>query len=130
MTFLFDTSVWLWWTYGSSERISADLRREIQSLDTQVFVSIASLWELGIKSGLNKISFPANPGSYVQRQLKRQHFELLNIDVAHIDAVAVLPQKHRDPFDRMIIAQAKVEALTVVTADRAFARYDIATMLV
>jgi PIN domain nuclease of toxin-antitoxin system len=66
----------------------------------------------------------------VQRQLRRQHFRLLDIDGAHIDAVAVLPQNHRDPFDRMIIAQAKVEALTVVTADRAFADYDIATVLV
>jgi PIN domain nuclease of toxin-antitoxin system len=130
VTLLFDTNVWLWWTHGSSERISADLAREIKSLDTQVFVSIASLWELAIKSSLDKISFPVNPGAYVQRQLKRQHFKLLDIDVAHIDAVAVLPRHHRDPFDRMIIAQAKVEALTVVTADRAFADYDIATVLV
>lgn len=130
MTFLFDTNVWLWWTHGTSERISADLRREIEARDTRVFLSIASLWELAIKAALKKIEFPANPGTYAQRQLERQRFKLLDIDVAHIDAVALLPPHHRDPFDRLIVAQAKVEVFTIITADRAFAAYDISTVFI
>jgi PIN domain nuclease of toxin-antitoxin system len=97
---------------------------------TQVFLSIASLWELAIKAALKKIEFPANPGTYAERQLKRQRFKLLDIDIAHIDALALLPHNHRDPFDRLIIAQAKVEAFTVITADRAFTAYDISTHFV
>jgi PIN domain nuclease of toxin-antitoxin system len=100
VTFLLDTKVRLWRTHGCSKRLPADLRREIEAADTQVFVSIASLWELAIKTGLKKIEFPPNPGTYAQGQLERQRFKLLDIDVAHIDAAASLPQNHRDPFDR------------------------------
>ena len=130
MTFLLDTNVWLWWTYGSAERISNELRRDIGSPHADVFVSMASLWEISIKAALNKLEFPANPGTYALRQLKRQRFKLLNVDAPHIDAVATLPHNHRDPFDRVIIAQAKVEALTIVTADRAFASYDASAVWV
>jgi PIN domain nuclease of toxin-antitoxin system len=94
------------------------------------FSSIASLWELAIKAALKEIAFPANPGTYAQHQLERQRFKLLDIDVAHIDAVALLPPHHRDPFDRLIVAQAKVEAFTVITADRVFAAYDILTVFI
>jgi PIN domain nuclease of toxin-antitoxin system len=130
MTFLLDTNVWLWWTYGSTERFSIELRHDIGSPDADVFVSIASLWEIAIKGSLKKLEFPANPGSYALRQLKRQRFNLLNVDAPRIGAVATLPHNHRDPFDRMIIAQAMVEALTIVTADRAFASYDVSAVWV
>jgi PIN domain nuclease of toxin-antitoxin system len=130
MTFLLDTNVWLWWTYGSTDRLSIELRRDVGSAHADDFVSMASLWEIAIKTALKKLEFPANPGTYSLRQLKRQRFKLLNVEAPHIDAVATLPQNHRDPFDRMIIAQAKVEALTIVTADRAFASYDVAAVWV
>ena len=128
MMFLLDTNVWLWWTYGSADRLSIELRRDLGSAHADVFVSMASLWEIAIKAALKKLEFPANPGTYALRQLKRQRFKLLDVDAPHIDAVATLPQHHRDPFDRMIIAQAKVDSLTIVTADRVFASYDVAAV--
>jgi PIN domain nuclease of toxin-antitoxin system len=88
MTFLLDTNVWLWWTYGSTERFSIELRRDIASLHADVFVSTASLWEIAIKGALRKLEFPANPGTYALRQLKRQRFKLLNVDAPHNDHCA------------------------------------------
>lgn len=130
MTFLLDTNVWLWWTYGSTDRLSVDVRRDLGSVHADVFVSMASLWEIAIKAALKKFEFPANPGTYARRQLRRQRFKLLNVGASHLDVIATLPQHHRDPFDRMIIAQAKVEALTIVTADRVFASYDVGAVWV
>lgn len=130
MRFLLDTHVWLWWTHGDGAHIAEDVRREIESPASFVFVSIASLWEISIKCALKKLAFPPNPGTYARRQLERQRFKLLEIRTAHIDEVAVLPAHHRDPFDRMIVAQARAEALTVVTADLSFASYDVSRLFV
>jgi PIN domain nuclease of toxin-antitoxin system len=92
--------------------------------------SIVSIWEIGIKSALGKLAFPRNPGEYARRQIERQRFRILGIDCAPVDALTSLPHLHRDPFDRMIIAQAITERASVVTADEAFAQYEVDTIVI
>ncbi len=99
---------------GNSVRIPGALRRDVENVYTRVFVSIAS----------------TKPGSYVQKQLERQRFGLLDRETAHLNALALLPHSHRYPFDRMIVAQAEVESLTIVTADRILGAYAVATVLI
>lgn len=96
----------------------------------RVVVSMASLWEIAIKLRLGTIEFPQPPASYAWKQMKRQRFELLAIRVAHIDAIAAMPLHHRDPFDRLLIAQAQVDGLTILTADRAFEPYKVAKVVI
>ncbi|MBC5801265.1 MAG: type II toxin-antitoxin system VapC family toxin [Candidatus Eremiobacteraeota bacterium] len=127
---LLDTHVWLWWTYGSKERLPENVRSRIAQRDERVMVSMASLWEIAIKSRLGKIAFPRPPATYALKQMKRQRFELLGIRIAHVDAIASMPLHHRDPFDRLLIAQAQVEGLTLLTADAAFELYKIAKIIV
>ncbi len=126
MSLLLDTHVWLWWTAGDTERIPREVRRRILAVaDERVFVSVASLWEITIKSALGKLTFPNSPASYAVRQMKRQRFHLLSIRPAHIDWLAEMPLHHRDPFDRMLIAQASAESLTVISADAALQPYSV-----
>ncbi|MGH7727783.1 MAG: type II toxin-antitoxin system VapC family toxin [Vulcanimicrobiaceae bacterium] len=129
MSLLLDTHVWLWWTSGEERRFPQRVRRRIADPGERVAVSIASLWELAIKASLGRLSVPRSPASYALDQLKRQRFDLLELKVKHLDAVAALPPHHRDPFDRLLIAQAQVEPLTIVTADRAFRAYDVAKIV-
>jgi PIN domain nuclease of toxin-antitoxin system len=89
-------------------------------------VSIASFWEIAIKAGVGKLEVP-NPMD-AQAQLDRDNFGLLPIELAHIDAVRGLPWKHRDPFDRMLVAQALVEGMTVLTDDPGLAAYGVPTI--
>jgi len=121
---LLDTHVWLWWTLGAEDRLPKDVRNLISSGSNRVVVSIVSLWEIALKSSLGKLTFPRPPASYASKQMRRQHFDLLVLEVDHLDALAILPYRHRDPFDRLLIAQAQTERLTLVTADDAFNEYD------
>lgn len=96
------------------------IRRAIQSAEL-VFVSIASGWEMAIKGALGKLRLAE---SFAQG-MARWGYDLLSIDYPHLERVATLPHHHRDPFDRMLIAQALAEGLTIVTADPEFARYGV-----
>ena len=119
MRLLLDSHVVLWWLAGD-ERLSESSRQAIEAAD-HVAVSVVSLWELGIKKALGKLSFPDD----LPDQVVYSGFEWLPIAVEHARVAPSLPAHHGDPFDRMLIAQALAEQLTIVTADRHFTDYDV-----
>ena len=114
---LLDTHVFLWWR-ADDRRINAAARRAIAEADV-VFVSAASAWEAGIKIALGQLSIPDS----FEAGVSESGFEKLPIGFAHAEAAARLPAHHADPFDRMLVAQAQLESLTLVTHDRRLARY-------
>ena|SRR6185437_8975868 len=96
-------------------------RAAIAGPDNEVHLSIATAWEIAIKRDLGKLRLPGD----VAAALQSEAFELLPIALAHVNALAELPALHRDPFDRMLIAQARSEGMRLVTCDREIARYDV-----
>ena len=120
MRLLLDTHILLWWL-ADELRIPEKHREIIRDGKNQVLVSTASAWEVAIKQRLGKLRAPAD----LKSQLKAARFELLNITIDHALAVGELPDHHSDPFDRMLIAQARIEGLTLVTEDPKFLSYDL-----
>ena len=118
---LLDTHVFLWWQQAS-RMLPPDVARRIAEAD-RVYVSIATAWELAIKVASGKL----RSGESFVEAMEVNRFGLLPITLDHVDAVAALPvpTRHRDPFDRMLIAQAVYEGLTVVTHDSAFGEYPV-----
>ena len=123
MRLLLDTQVLLWWLAGD-RRLTAATRRALASAESDVFVSAASAWEISIKKALGKLAAPDD----LVDQLEREAFEPLPITVSHAVDAGALPHLHDDPFDRMLIAQARQEALTIVTRDPRFAPYGVAIL--
>ena len=119
MRLLLDSHVALWWIAGDTS-IGPETAALVQSADT-VYFSPVTPWELGIKHSLGKIDFPDG----LVRELVAAGFEEQPITSEHAEAAATLPHHHRDPFDRMLIAQTTIEALTLVTADTMLSQYDI-----
>jgi PIN domain nuclease of toxin-antitoxin system len=119
VTLLLDTHVFLWWRLDST-RLKPPARRVIASSD-QVFVSAVSAWEAALKRGLGRLKMQ-EPFAWM---VTDSGFAELPLTVAHVEQFAVLPQLHSDPFDRMLIAQARAEAATLVTHDRQFQEYDV-----
>ncbi|GAC1331018.1 MAG: type II toxin-antitoxin system VapC family toxin [Mycobacteriales bacterium] len=123
MKLLLDTHTLLWWL-ADEPRLADPARSAIARPDNDVYVSAASAWELAIKAGLGKVSLPDDLGA----QLVANSFTPLPVQLAHGLAVRHLPEHHRDPFDRVLVAQAQIEGLTVVTADQWIPRYDVAVL--
>jgi PIN domain nuclease of toxin-antitoxin system len=117
---LLDSHVLLWWLEDPL-LITPVARRTIANPENVVFFSVASVWEISIKAGLGKLTVP--PGW--TEALLADGFETLVIDTAHALAVQHLPAVHHDPFDRLLIAQSRVEGLTLLSRDRWFASYEI-----
>ncbi len=101
-----------------------EVMQQIADPTALVIVSAASVWEIGIKRALGKIRFD---GSFALA-VRQNGFESLSINAEHAERAGELPRHHRDPFDRMLIAQAQVEKLTIVTRDKQFAAYDVAVL--
>lgn len=120
MKLLLDTHVWLWWM-GEPDRLASGTHAAIASPTHLVVVSAASVWEVAIKRRVGKLRFEDDPVAAVERG----GFEPLSISPAHAAAAGDLPMHHRDPFDRMLVAQARAEGLTIVTGDPSFGPYDV-----
>jgi PIN domain nuclease of toxin-antitoxin system len=120
---LLDTQV-LIWTLTNPGRLSKDARSAMISSENRVFVSLVSPWEMAIKAALGNLTHPED----LELQLTENRFDLLPIALRHTRAVATLPHHHGDPFDRMLVAQAKVDGMTLVTSDREIERYQVALM--
>jgi PIN domain nuclease of toxin-antitoxin system len=121
---LLDTQVFLWWV-NDSPQLTAAARLAIADSGNASFLSVASCWEMAIKSSLGKLRLAKPIGRFVTEQLVANGFRLLNIDLRHAAKVENLPFKHRDPFDRLLIAQAMTDKLTLVSADNVFADYAV-----
>lgn len=115
---LLDTHAFLWYVEGDTRRVSAQARDAIAAAPS-VYVSHASAWELTVKSALGKLVLAVS----FRHALAVNHFEGLAMTLDHVDRVAELPRHHGDPFDRMLVAQALHEGLTLVTHDRQLAPY-------
>ncbi|HEY3302421.1 MAG TPA: type II toxin-antitoxin system VapC family toxin [Candidatus Binatia bacterium] len=121
MVLLLDTHVLIWWL-ADDRRLSKDARNLIADAHHRVLVSAASVWEIAIKSALKRIEIELDD---LEDAILKSGFEPLPIALLHAVRVGRLPDVHRDPFDRMLVAQAGVEELRLVTHDRVFERYGL-----
>ena len=124
MKFLIDTHCWLW-LLTEPKRFRIDLLDTLRNPSTERFLSAASVWEIAVKHSNGKLPLPAPPSAYVPERMRLSKVEGLAITPAHALAAAALPPHHRDPFDRILVAQAQVEGLVLLTADRILKRYDV-----
>ena len=127
MRILLDTQCWLWMA-AAPERLSAHARSLVEASDHELFLSAASVWEIAIKHSLGKLRLPEPPARYVPARLDRLGVTSLPIEQGHALHAATLPRHHRDPFDRILVAQAQLEDLPILTADRVFAAYQVKTI--
>lgn len=123
MRLLLDTHAFLWFMAGDA-RLSGAARRAIEARDGEWWLSTASIWEMAIKSSLRRLMLPARASDYIAEKVQRG-LQILAIDWPVAAAVERLPFHHRDPFDRLIIAQAQAERLDVVTKDKVFRKYGV-----
>ena len=124
MNLLLDTQVWLW-MLGNPDRLGSTTTEMLTDERNGVLLSAASSWEIAIKHQLGKLPLPEPPDRYIPDRMRSSGVLGVPIEHAHALAVASLPRHHRDPFDRLLVAQAQVEDLPIVSNDGQLARYDI-----
>ena len=128
MKLLLDTQSWLWW-FAQPERLSEEAITHIADETNELWFSVASVWEIGIKVAIGKLPLPEPPDRYISSRMGQLGVKLLEIKATHALRAAALPLYHRDPFDRMLIAQAQLEDMTLVSADAIFRLYSDVSML-
>lgn len=121
MKYLLDTHALIWWL-DNSQKLSSLARKAISNPENSIFVSHASYWEISTKVSLERLVFPIEA---LDSELQKNSFQLLPIKTAHIIQTLNLPMHHRDPFDRMLITQAQVENIIVLTLDPNIQKYDL-----
>ena len=124
MRILIDTHVLLWMGL-QPERLGEAARRRIEDVNTRLVLSAASAWEIGVKFKLGKLSLPVEPAEWLGRAVQVASLEELPVTRAHALEAANLPLHHRDPFDRMLIAQARLEQLPLLTSDTRLRAYQV-----
>ena len=127
MDILMDTHVALWWV-NEHEKLSHKARSILLDESNNLHISIASLWEIAIKTSLGKLSDLNSGASSFQSQMQRMPVNLLHIEQHHTLVVEELPFFHKDPFDRMLVAQAMIEGMAILTIDENIHKYDILTI--
>jgi PIN domain nuclease of toxin-antitoxin system len=125
---LLDTHSFLWWTSQHGARLSSPARDAIGSGDSEVLISVVTAWELAIKASNGRIDLPEPVDRFVPRRIRRYRLRVLDVNLEHALRAAGLPLIHRDPFDRMLVGQAQVEGIPIVTNDPAITRYDVETI--
>ncbi len=124
MRILLDTHIFIWMA-TEPERLSLRFTESIVDRQNSLFLSLASIWEIQIKVALGKLDLKGDLATIVDIQTEGNSIQLLSIDLKHIYALSNLPTHHRDPFDRLLIAQSQVEKVTLATVDSVFDRYEI-----
>lgn len=124
MKALLDTHVFLWWNLDDP-RISNTARAFIADGGNDLFFSAASAWEIAIKLSIGRLTLPDTADKYISSRLALHHIQALPIQVSHAVRVASLEYIHKDPFDRLLIAQSQMEKIPILTADQQFAQYDV-----
>ncbi|MEO8626152.1 MAG: type II toxin-antitoxin system VapC family toxin [Candidatus Limnocylindrales bacterium] len=125
MKVLLDAHALLWWAMSGASRLSDRARELLADGSTTALVGAGVLYEIAIKAQIGRLELPAQADVYLPRLLRRHSFGVLPIDENHALRAAVLPLIHRDPWDRLLIAQAQVENLPIITTDPAIRRYDV-----
>ena len=120
MRLLLDSNAFLWWRAGSAN-LTVRAANIIRDTDNDTAVSVVTLWEIAIKRGLGKLQFLED----FEAVMREEAFDLLPITYVHLRTLETLPMRHRDPFDRLLIAQAVAEGIPVATGDRSFAAYGV-----
>lgn len=120
MRYLLDTHVFIW-AMENKKRLPESIKNEIINPSNTIFVSVATVWELIIKSAKKKLKAPKD----IKGDIAASNFQLLSIEIEHVLNVRKLPDIHKDPFDRILITQAKVEKLTLITSDPKIWKYKI-----
>ncbi|MEK7374298.1 MAG: type II toxin-antitoxin system VapC family toxin [Thermodesulfobacteriota bacterium] len=124
MRVLLDTNSFLWFISGS-DRLSIDAKNFIADMQNQLVLSAASSWEIAIKISLGKLDLLQPYGQLIPQQLEENDIAVLPLEIGHLNKVIDLPFHHRDPFDRLIIAQALAEGIPVVSSDAVFSQYAV-----
>ena len=124
MKLLLDTHTFIWFVYDSPE-LPRKTKEMLEDTQTELLLSIASVWEMAIKASTGKLTLVAKAGEFVANQLEKDDIQLLPITLTHLNLVETLPFHHKDPFDRLLIAQAAVEHIDIVSLDAIFDRYGI-----
>jgi PIN domain nuclease of toxin-antitoxin system len=114
----------LWWFLNGSDKMPKATKDIIHNDENMIYVSIATIWEIAIKTSIGKLDFDGGVDGFIEA-IEDNGFSLLAVDPKHIKAVAGLPFIHRDPFDRMLIAQAVAEGMPIMTTDANVLKYDI-----
>ncbi|MBV7334491.1 type II toxin-antitoxin system VapC family toxin [Chloroflexi bacterium TSY] len=127
MRFLLDTHAFLWWV-EENPQLSDIARETIADIDNELFFSAASGWEIAIKSRIGKLCVPDNLEQFIAGEVHDNNFTVLPIQLSHTLHVYTLPLLHRDPFDRILIAQSNLEKMPLLTADPLISQYDVRTV--
>jgi PIN domain nuclease of toxin-antitoxin system len=127
MKVLIDTHTFLWWS-TEDPLLSGHAKEVIADGQNMVFLSAASVWEIVIKTAKGRLILPEPPAAYISRRMSLYRFQPLPIQISHTVHVYELPPHHHDPFDRMLIAQSRLESLPLVTRDEEILRYDLETI--
>jgi PIN domain nuclease of toxin-antitoxin system len=124
---LLDSHAMLWF-FWDDPQLSGAAKSLIEDADNRKLVSIASCWEIAVKVGLGKLDLGESSQSFLPREIARNNFELLPISLAHATMVEQLATHHRDPFDRLLAAQAMMEGLSLISTDSIFDQYGVARL--
>lgn len=123
MRLLLDTHAFLWFIQGNN-KLSDVARAHIEDQAVQKLISVASLWEIAIKVGLGRLEIGMGLSDLVKREILDNAFDVLNIQPLHLEQLTSLPFHHKDPFDRLIIAQGLTESIAIISKDQVFNQYD------
>jgi PIN domain nuclease of toxin-antitoxin system len=124
MRVLLDTHVWLW-MWGEPERLRNEARTIVEDPATELNVSAVSAWEIATKHAAGRLTLPTSPQEWLTDPRHRRDVIELPISFAHAIRAGTLPSHHRDPFDRMLVAQAQIEGLVLISADQKIASYEV-----
>lgn len=124
MNFLLDSHVFVW-MHQEPHRISVEAISEMLLTPNSLFLSVATIWELQIKTDLGKLAFSSKLNEVVDTEIKKNGLILLPVEPKHIFNLSMLPKIHGDPFDRLLISQAIVEDMTIITVDEVFSEYPV-----
>lgn len=127
MKLLLDTQCWLWW-FAQPDRLNQEAIAHIADETNELWLSVATIWEISIKVSIGKLPLPEPVDRYISSRVMQLGMRSLAITASHALQVATLPLHHRDPFDRLLIAQAQTEAMTLVSADQMFNQYEVSLL--